>query len=100
MADIVEAVFQGLLLVTDTNGASVCACVYVGHPGQNEGRSQPTHSLSTAAAAQQQQQWYITSESRKTPLHRNACVPSFQLVTPPGVQVEHIPKGNLAYTYR
>ena len=43
----------------------------------------------TAAAA------YNTSEPRKAHIHRNACVPPFQLAAPPGFQVNHIPKGNL-----
>ena len=51
--------------------------------------------LHSTASAQQQRQRYNTSGPRNVHINRNGCVPPFQLVTPPGFQVIHIPKGAL-----
>ena len=37
----------------------------------------------------------IYSEPRNAHIQRNVCVPPFQLATPPGVQVNRMPKGSL-----
>ena len=89
---IAGAVRGDLRFVTDTNGASVCACgrivLWACHPERNEGRFQTELPLgfqertrSIAAAVLQQQQCSNTSEPRNARRHRKACVAPRQLAT-------------------
>ena len=81
---------QGFLLVTTTNGASVCACVC--RPEHNLNDSIPQFLWISKAPEQHIKQRYNICDAA---VHGIACVPPLQLVTPPGSQVYHIAKGNL-----
>ena len=93
------AVLLGIF-ATAANRVSVRACVRMRacHPEHDKGQFQPTLPLNFKSIRAVQQR-YSTSEPRKAHIHRNACVPPFQLATPPGFQVNHIPKGNLVCMY-
>ena len=102
---------QGLLLISATNGASVCTCVCVCALCAcvrrcvilNTRWTTPTRtSLKSTCAVQR---WYNSSSSgtesanpAQTHKHRKACVSTFQFATPPGFQVNRIPKGDLVST--
>ena len=65
----------------------------------NEGHFQPTRPLNFKSIRGVQQQYKIAVQPFT--YHKSACVPPFQVATPPahsGISSQnHIPKGNLVY---
>ena len=98
-ATIIVAVFQGIRFMTVRYGAAVC-CVhimYACHSIHNEGQLQPTLALNFKGAQ------YISGTTQAniaTLVYIGTPVfPRFQIATPQGFQVNHIPKGKLVYIF-